>query len=155
MKKLWMTVTVLFIGTVLLSACVQTEPERESSTFETVNTLVGLTASLEADTLSTTGAVINYTNQTEHELTYGEAYILEEKVDGDWYQVPYLDEDGVAFIEIAYILPPESASEWTADWEEIYGPLEPGDYRLVKDFLIVAEPGNYDTHHIATEFHID
>ena len=61
--------------------------------------------------------------------------MLEKKIKGDWYQVPtIIDEYG--FNDIGYDLTPSSeAQEFKIDWDWLYGKLDPGEYRLIKNIL--------------------
>lgn len=82
--------------------------------------------------------------------------MIEQQVGDQWYQLPYLDEEGVAFIEIAYSLPPKTQREWRVSWGNIYDNLDPGSYRLIKEFVGVEDDGDYyRLYPIATVFTIE
>lgn len=151
MKRLWMVFSLLW-GLLLLTGCQERATAPLPSPYEEVNELPGLSSYISNSSAVETGIIIIYDNQTDREFTYGEPFIIEQQIDGSWYQLPYLDEDGVAFIEIAYLLAPGEEREWRVDWENIYGPLDSGDYRLVKEFTGGEGDGSYS---IATEFEIE
>jgi hypothetical protein len=46
------------------------------------------------------------------------------------------------------------ASEKVVDWNWIYGSLDAGEYRLVKDISNFRGTGDYDTYYLAAEFTI-
>lgn len=150
------------ISLVLLAGCGgnnnshSTEPtDWEPTKYETVNTLDGVTMTVKEGTVSSTGLTVVFHNNSDKEYTYGDPFWLEKKSDGSWYQVPITIEDNYGFNDIGYILPPLGSSEWNVDWEWLYGNLDTGEYRIVKDVLDVIEPGDYDTHHLAAEFAIE
>jgi hypothetical protein len=41
------------------------------------------------------------------------------------------------------------------DWEWLYGNLDNGEYRIVKNVLDFKAPGDFDTHYLAAEFRVD
>lgn len=69
-------------------------------------------------------------NGTRHVYTFGEASYLQRKSDGAWEDVPF--QEDVAWIMIAYVLEPGESQEVTLPLN-LFGALEPGPYRLVKD----------------------
>lgn len=68
------------------------------------------------------------------EAGYGEPYHLEFKKDGEWHILKPKEE--WCFIEIFYILEAESNCTWGTNFENFYGELPSGEYRLVKEFII-------------------
>lgn len=156
MKILLAFMFISSMSIVILTGCSSNADRAlEPTPYATVNDLKGVTAMDKDGTLTANGLTIRYQNGTDSEFTYGEAYVIEQKINDEWYQVPYATDDDVAFIEIAYYLFPKATVEWTTDWESIYGSLETGEYRLVKAFLAVGAASDYETYYIATEFIID
>lgn len=155
MKSLFLVFSLLW-GVLFLTGCQEPETTPLTSPYDAVNELAGLTANISNESAIETGITIIYDNQTHKELTYGEAFVIEQQMNGNWHQVPYLDEDNVAFIEIAYLLPAQTEREWRVSWGNIYGQLDPGDYRLVKEFVGVEDDGQYyRVYPIAAEFTIE
>lgn len=154
MKRL-VLVSIFLWGMLFLAGCQEPEITPLTSPYDAVNELAGLSSSVLDDGAVSIGMTIIYDNQTTKELTYGEAFVIEQKNNNQWYQIPYLDEEGVAFIEIAYLLPPKTQKEWRVSWRNIYGNLEPGSYRLIKEFVGVEDEAQYyRMYPIATEFTI-
>jgi len=77
---------------------------------------------------------------------------LEKKISGSWYQVPVVIEGNYGFDAIGYELASGGHGEWAVDWEWLYGSLETGEYRIVKDILDFRGSGEYDTYYLAAEF---
>jgi hypothetical protein len=123
--------------------------------YETVNELDMVVMEIKKDTVSPQGLTISFQNDSEKQIVYGKSFWLEKKIDGRWYQVPVSIEGEYGFEDIGYGLSSKMGGEWMVDWEWLYGSLENGDYRIVKDVLDFRAPGDFDTHHLAAEFHID
>ena len=68
----------------------------------------------------------------EEEKNYGEWFRIDKKENGEWRGLETADENYV-FDAIGYILKPSKQSEEKIDWRELYGELERGEYRLVKN----------------------
>ena len=93
------------------------------------------------------------------ELLTGEVFVVERRTDGEipaaFTEVPYIVEGGVGWNDIGLSVPLNDTREFTIDWSWIYGELPPGQYRIGKQFLDVAEPGDYDSHTFYAEFSIE
>ncbi|WP_367568793.1 M56 family metallopeptidase [Lacrimispora sp.] len=90
------------------------------------------------------GTTVTLKNVTDSEYIYGESYTIQRKDDGGWIDVePIIENYG--FNSIGYMLPAMESKEMAIDWEWLYGKISPGDYRIVKDALLVRSPGDYDT----------
>jgi hypothetical protein len=161
MKKLCF-LTCLVISILLVTGCVNqlsantaegsdTFSESTDST-EPVNNLEGVVMTVKEGTVSPTGLTVVFKNITENELLFGEFYILEMKTDDGWYQVPVAFDGDYGFNSIGYILDPDSSREWSVDWEWLYGSLEKGEFRIVKDILDSNGVGRYETYYLAAEF---
>ncbi len=124
----------------------------EPTTYETVNNFDGVTMTVKEGTASSAGLTVVFENESGSQCTYGEYYCLEKKINGSWYQVPVVIDGDYAFNHIAYEVAGER--EWTIDWEWLYGSLDTGEYRIVKDVLDFRGPGDYDKYYLAAEFTI-
>jgi len=125
--------------------------------YETVNNLEGITMSVKEGTASSTGLSLIFENNSESQCQciYGEYFVLEKKLDEKWYEVPVTFEGDYGFEDIGYELNPGDSGEWTVDWKWLYGSLDAGEYRIVKDILDFRKTGDYDTYYLAAEFAID
>ncbi len=91
----------------------------------------GVSLSVEAAADGTLTARIH--NNSREEFTYGEYYSLQKQIDGTWYTLPIM-EGNVGFPDIACILPAGESTEKQYNLD-IFGPLEPGTYKLVVEGL--------------------
>jgi hypothetical protein len=121
---------------------------------ETYNNFDGVTMSVKDNSVTSTGLVLEYINNTKHHCIYGEPFSLEKKTDESWNPVPVIIDGNYGFNSIGYNLDPNSTQEYTLDWEWLYGSLEKGEYRIAKDILDFRGTGDYDTYLLAGEFSI-
>ncbi len=91
-----------------------------------------MTLAMKQGTYYTDSAEVKATlkNGTKQVYTFGEASYLQVKSGGAWKTVPF--KEGVAWIEIAYILNPGESKEVSLSLD-LFTSLQPGNYRLVKD----------------------
>lgn len=127
----------------------------EPTQHETVNDLDGVAMILKENSASSTGLTVVFRNKSNKRCIFGEPFWLEKKIDGKWYDVPVSFTDNYAFTMIGYDLPPGTDREWTTDWEWLYGSLDAGEYRIVKDISDFRGPGDEDVYYLTAEFTID
>ncbi|WP_211274594.1 immunoglobulin-like domain-containing protein [Anaerobacillus arseniciselenatis] len=120
--------------------------------YETVNNLDGVSMIVKEGTVSSTGLTVIFENNSDKQCIYGEYFLLEKKIEGRWYEVPIVLDGNYGFNDIGYELAPSDAREWEVDWEWLYGSLDTGDYRIVKDILDFRETGDFDRHYLTAEF---
>ncbi|MDZ4133347.1 MAG: immunoglobulin-like domain-containing protein, partial [Dethiobacteria bacterium] len=144
----------IFLCAVFLAGCGQPGSEQgwEPTDYITVNNLEGVTMTVREETVSSTGLTLAFVNNSDQQCIYGEHYVLEKKINQGWYQVPVVVEGDYGFDDIGYDLAPDEEKEWDVDWEWLYGSLDAGDYRIVKDILDFRVAGDYDTYSLAVEF---
>lgn len=94
-------------------------------------------------------------SESNLDIQYGEDYLLEayDEEIKTWVRVPMIRDD-IAFNDIAYAVKKGNISNWEADWTVMYGELEAGRYRIVKEFTDYYGPGNYITYTLMDEFEI-
>lgn len=81
------------------------------------------------ESISGSEITVTISNDSGEEFVYGEYYSLQKKIDGSWYTMPVW-EDNIGFADIACILPSGERVTKTYDCS-IFGPLKPGEYKLV------------------------
>jgi hypothetical protein len=123
--------------------------------YDTVDNFNGVTMTAKEGTVTRTGMTVMLQNNSDKQCIYGEAYLLEKKIGGDWYQVPYTTAGNHAVEDIGYGLGPSDMEEWDANWEQFYGELDTGEYRIVKEVLDFREAGDFDVYNLTAEFNLD
>lgn len=125
------------------------------SEFENLNNFEGVKMTVKEETVSPSKLVVLFTNSSTSKCIFGEFFILEKKLNGKWYQVAVAIDGNYGFNSIGYNLPPGETIEFTVDWKWLYGSLDTGEYRIVKDILDFRDTGDYDTYYLAGEFSIN
>ena len=101
-------------------------------------------------TLTNKSATLVLTNNNDKNFQYGNPYEIEIKKDGEWHKINVeLNFDMPAF----QLLSKES-KEIELDWENEYGKLAKGTYRIIKGIDYEYEEGKYETFNVASEFTI-
>ncbi|WP_404407996.1 immunoglobulin-like domain-containing protein [Jeotgalibacillus malaysiensis] len=160
MKKVFLIFSSCIIIYTILSGCqhLSEKPANEldlkPTSYKNLNTLDGVFMSKKAGTLSPSGMTVLFENQSKKDIVYGADYLLKEKIDGQWYELPVIIEGDYGFTSIGYELPPSSTQEWEVDWTGFYGELEKGEYRLIKSILDFRKAGDYDKYWVSVEFEI-
>lgn len=111
-----------------------------------VNNLKGV--ELSVDIVSPTGITFTISNQTEQDYSYGQNYFLQQESRGHWYMVEE-KSPGIATMELLWVTS-GSTNTHELGWENSYGSLPAGHYRIVKS---VAD--STQGYYIAGEFRID
>lgn len=83
-------------------------------------------------TLTKTSATIIITDTNENAYSYGRSFIIEKKENNNWKE---LDTIGYDYAFTTEVLSPgvDGKLELKTDWLDMYGELEKGEYRIVKD----------------------
>ncbi len=77
------------------------------------------------------------------ELQTGEEYVLYYSQDDRWKPMETKQPE-TAWHQIAYMIKEDDITELKVDWEHLYGELEPGTYKLRKEFIDYRAPGDFD-----------
>lgn len=96
------------------------------------NHLTDCTMEIKEGTLTTKGATIVITDHSKKKNTYGEWYRMDKKKGKKWVELKPIVEE-YAFNMIGYNMDENDQLVLEVNWEWLYGSLEPGTYRLVKE----------------------
>ena len=99
----------------------------------TWNLVNDLLFSIKKDSLTNKGATFILKNNSDDDYCYGPEYILEKYVDNKWKEI-LLDEP-LSWNTVLYNLNKKEEIEININWENSYGILDNGKYRLVKNNL--------------------
>ncbi|MBD8038814.1 hypothetical protein H9635_18885 [Solibacillus sp. A46] len=146
MKKIVIGLTIVIC---LLTACSR-NIESEPTPFGTVNSPDSLTMNTKPGTVTPTGLTVIIENRSNERFVYGQYFTVEKKSEGNWYEVPILEE-AYSFIDLGHNVAPLQSVEWVVDWEGYYGVLDNGEYRILKEFRNSEETDD-EIYHLAAEF---
>lgn len=101
-------------------------------------------------TLTNNGATLILTNNSDKNFQYGTPYEIEIKKDGEWHKIN---------VELNFTMPVFQLSarenkEIEINWENGYGKLAKGTYRIIKGIDYEYEEGKYKSFNVAVEFTI-
>lgn len=117
----------------------------------------GLGLHLKAEDVSSTGLTLEFVREggsPAGELECGSSFWLQRLEDGRWCAVERVDsEQEIGWTDEAYPIP-EEGSRQNVDWEQLYGELPPGQYRIFKDVTDFRETGDCDGFFFFAEFEI-
>ena len=101
-------------------------------------------------TLTNKNATLVLTNNSDKNFQYGNPYEIEIKKDGEWHKINV----ELNFDMPAFPLSSKESKEIELDWENGYGKLAKGTYRIIKGINYEYEEGKYETFNAAIEFTI-
>lgn len=101
-------------------------------------------------TLTNKSATLILTNNSDKNFQYGTSYEIEIKKDGEWHKINV----ELNFTMPAFQLSARENKEIEINWENGYGKLEKGTYRIIKEIDYEYEEGKYKSFNIAVEFTI-
>lgn len=112
---------------------------------------VDVSLSIKEETLDNTGVTLILKNNSDKLLRYDEVYEIEIKKDNEWHKIN---------VELYFTLPlwgvePNSEEELELNWENGYGKLAPGEYRIIKKVYFEDEIDEEDAFYISAEFTIE
>ena len=147
MKNRW----IVFLLTVLLAACM-TGCDKADGGDSLVMQEEEAVVNVQEESISSTGLVLVIRNDTD-DLAYqfDNAYSLEKFVDDRWIAVEQIRD--VAVTAIAHMLLPGETIELPVKWENRYGNLPTGAYRIVKRIEIVQDDGD-DNYKLIDDYHL-
>ena len=85
-------------------------------------------------TLTKTSAIVEIIDKNEEPYGYEQWFIIERDENGEWKELPIINQNH-SFTALGYIPKVDETIEMKADWEDLYGKLTSGKYRLVKKIL--------------------
>ena len=102
-------------------------------------------------TLTNRSATLVLTNNSDKNFQYGDPYEIEIKKDGEWHKINI----ELYFDMPAFQLSAKESKEIELDWENGYGKLANGTYRIIKEIDYEYEEEKYETFNVAVEFTIE
>ena len=101
-------------------------------------------------TLTNKSATLVLTNNSDKNFQYGNPYEIEIKKDGEWHKINV----ELNFDMPAFPLSSKESKEIELNWENGYGKLAKGIYRIIKGINYEYEEGKYEAFNVAIEFTI-
>lgn len=126
--------------------------------FEKPTNAINDTVTMEIINVDDTSAKVKITNNLDREIDVNGVFEIQKKINNGWYSLPYIEQiDG--FIGHANVIESQRSHSFDRNWENLYGKLEQGEYRIVTYFDAKDErSGRYITeyqYYLSAEFEID
>ncbi len=113
-----------------------------------VNTLEGLTLTVDEESASAVGITYTVSNHTDKDLSYGQDYSLQKEEKGKWYELKPAAHV-ITTLELLWI--PAGENETVEiNWDVNYGKLPAGHYRILKSYS-----DNENSYYLAGEFNLE
>ncbi len=144
---------ILFCGVMVLGilGCGNSKNEfdvGEKSNIELIEK--GVSLSIKENTLTPTGATLILKNDGAVDIQYGNPYRIEIKIDNEWHKINV----ELYFTLPAYGLKSNESKEIEINWQNGYGKLTTGEYRIIKSINIEKEDGTFESFDVSAEFTI-
>lgn len=114
--------------------------------------------SMRIDNVSRAGAKLFFVQSDGNpkgDLEYGDDFIIEKNLAGEWTEAPIVVAGNYGFNSIAYQIAKNEVTNFEIDWKWLYGELEPGEYRIGKEIMDFVETGSYDKYMLYIHFIIN
>ena len=141
----WLILLALVL-VALVSVCFLTDPSSK------------LPITMYADFVSRTRADLKFQFEKplpEDGYHIAEAYHLEARVNGLWQELPTLTEEPPSTAVTEVTAKDADCDAWSLlNWEDVYGQLPDGTYRIVKEVTLHGDSGEAESHPLSVEFTI-
>jgi len=123
-----------------------TEPAMNDDVYEDM-----LSFEVEEDTVNPRGLNARIINNTDSDIAYLEYYRIEKKMGDKWCYYDYNNDLGPSWSDMTYIVESGAVAEISFYWSELYGELDSGIYRIVKEYYDNSDMSNR-VHYLYGEF---
>lgn len=153
MKKAILTILLWGILVIGLTGCTSNEEiDKKMAPTE----IDGVSMSIKEGTLTDKGVTIIIKDiNGKGKYVYGTEFRVDKSENGNWFKVKEIDNN-CGFNQMAYYVDDDGLLEFEQNWECMYGKLEKGKYRLVKDTSLESDEPitNDDYKYFSVEFTI-
>ena len=151
MKKTILTILLCGIMVLVMAGCEKQKNEfdiGDKSNIKISKNDVIMT--IKEGTLTNKSATLVLTNNSDNNFQYGNPYEIEIKKDGEWHKI----NAELYFNLLLFQLSAKESKEIELDWENGYGKLAKGTYRIIKEIDYEYKEGKYETFNVTVEFTI-
>lgn len=104
-------------------------------------------------TVNPRGLNAKIVNNTGNSIAFLDYYRVEKKLEGQWCYYDYECDLSPSWSDMGYIIDPGNFIEVSFYWNEMYGELAQGEYRIVKEYYDNADTSNR-LHYLYGEFEL-
>ena len=151
MKKTILTILLCGVMVLVMTGCGKQKNEFDIGNKSDIKISQNdVIMTIKEGTLTNKSATLILTNNSDKNFQYGTPYEIEIKKDGEWHKINV----ELNFTMPAFQLSARENKEIEINWENGYGILEKGTYRIIKGIDYEYEEGKYKSFNIAVEFTI-
>ena len=151
MKKTILTILLCGVMVLVMTGCGKQKNEFDIGNKSDIKISQNdVIMTIKEGTLTNKSATLILTNNSDKNFQYGTSYGIEIKKDGEWHKINVELTSTVP----AFQLSARENKEIEINWENGYGILEKGTYRIIKGIDYEYEEGKYKSFKIAVEFTI-
>lgn len=130
------------------------DTDDEDSSDHVEPSLDNVTMTIKEGALSSIGATLVITDNNESPFAYYKWFRIDKKENGEWIELEKKDKN-YTFSPGATMPASPRTFEMIVKWSDLYGSLEPGDYRIVKNVIDVNNDSNDNNLYFSCEFTIE
>lgn len=146
MKRKYLIILIFCLIIIVLTSC---KVMKDKYNIETIKRNVSI--SIVDNSLTARGVKLILKNNSNVDIHYGNPYEIEVNKNEKWQKL----ETELNFTLPLYSLKPKQQIELILDWENGYGKLENGKYRIIKKIDVKQDNDDkYDTFDVIVEFDI-
>ena len=151
MKKLVFVILLCGIMVLTMTGCENAKNKLDIGNKSNINVSQNdVIMTIKDGTLTNKSVTLILTNNSDRKIQYGSPYEIEIKKNGEWYKI----NAKLNFTLPLFILESKEKNEFKRDFEEGYGKLPSGTYRVIKKIDKEKEDGLFDSFYVSTEFTI-
>ena len=151
MKKTILTILLCGVMVLVMTGCGKQKNEFDIGNKSDIKISQNdVIMTIKEGTLTNKSATLVLTNNSDKNFQYGNPYEIEIKKDGEWHKINV----ELNFDMPAFPLSSKESKKIELDWENGYGKLAKGTYRIIKGINYEYEEGKYETFNVAIEFTI-
>ena len=151
MKK--MVFIILLCGVLILTmtGCVKTKNKLDIGNKSNIKALKNdVIMTIKDGTLTNKSVTLVLINNSDKKIQYGSSYEIEIKKNDEWHKI----NAKLNFTLQLFILESKEKNEFELNFEDGYGKLPSGTYRVIKKIDKEKEDGVFDSFYVAAEFTI-
>ena len=151
MKK--MVFVILLCGVLILTmtGCVKTKNKLDIGNKSNIKALKNdVIMTIKDGTLTNKSVTLVLINNSDKKIQYGSSYEIEIKKNDEWHKI----NAELNFTLQLFILESKEKNEFELNFEDGYGKLPSGTYRVIKKIDKEKEDGVFDSFYVSTEFTI-
>ena len=89
----------------------------------------------EENTITSRGINMSIVNNSVNDVAFGDYYSIEKLNGGMWKKLNYITAETPDWNDMTYVIETGSRADFNFYWADMYGELEPGEYRMVKLYI--------------------